>query len=76
MSRASGLGPAVGDALEQGDAGRGRQRVGVERARVLILAWPGRNSMAAITSARPATQPPGRPPASTFASVVRSGVTP
>ena len=41
-----------------------------------IFGLPGRNSRAAKMSARPVRHPPGKPPASTLASVVRSGVTP
>ena len=47
----------------------------VVRAGMLDLgAAPSRNASTSITSARPVSAPPGRPPATTFASAVRSGV--
>src|SRR5262245_55160164 len=41
-----------------------------------IFGLPGRNSIAARTSARPARAPPGSPPARIFGGVVRLGFTP
>jgi acyl-CoA reductase-like NAD-dependent aldehyde dehydrogenase len=71
---------AVGHLLQRGDSGRGGDGVGVK-----VPLWgtrprgsPGTplSSNTAMTWARPATAPPGRPPHSTLPSTLRSGTTP
>ena len=83
LRRALGLGADVLalDNRERGDGRRRAQRIGVEGALMadLLATWRALAAAASswsMMSARPATAPPGSPPATILARTHMSGVTP